>query len=139
MTQTPTNDVAGLVERLGELQSTATIDAFNPDMRSAARLVFEAQEKLFAMLPEILAALTPAPVAQEGELREAVDAWIADPCPETEQAIMDARAALTSPVPVDADCVERADAQTAMGLICEAKTLADAQAIATAFLGGRDD
>jgi hypothetical protein len=75
--QTHPQEVPELVERLRAIQSEALADAFNPDMRSAARLVFEAQEKLFHLLPEILAALTKAAPPVEGALREAVNSAVA--------------------------------------------------------------
>jgi hypothetical protein len=75
--QTHPQEVPELVERLRAIQSEALADAFNPDMRSAARLVFEAQEKLFRLLPEILAALTKAAPPVEGALREAVNSAVA--------------------------------------------------------------
>ena len=40
-----------------EIQGQAFVAAFNPDMRTAAREVFEAQKAIFALVPEILNAL----------------------------------------------------------------------------------
>lgn len=52
---TPTNDGEGLIAKLTAIR--AELDAFNPDMRLAARSIFEAQEKVWKLVPEILAAL----------------------------------------------------------------------------------
>jgi hypothetical protein len=45
----------GLVERLKAISSN--VDAFNPDMRMAARSVFDASEQVWKMVPEIINAL----------------------------------------------------------------------------------
>lgn len=49
-----------------ELTQAAEVDAFNPDARMAARSIFEAQERVFKLVPRILEAIrrpVPADVA----------------------------------------------------------------------------
>jgi hypothetical protein len=54
----------------------ATVELFHPDARMAARSLFEAQERVYGLLPRILAALAPAPTAGFAEGVEAAEtAW----------------------------------------------------------------
>lgn len=56
----------GLVERINAIRADVFFDAFNPDARMAARSLFEAQEKFWALAPEIIARLTnPAEPSEE--------------------------------------------------------------------------
>jgi hypothetical protein len=53
-----------LVAKLKAIRSE--VDVFHPDMRVAARSVFEAQEKVWKLVPDILTALEVADTRQDG-------------------------------------------------------------------------